>query len=274
MTARPRLVAVRGAGDLATGVAFRLARAGIPVAMSEIAAPTAVRLAVSLALAVYEGRAEVEGLAAARADTAAQARAALRRGIVPVLVDPEGAALRGLEPDVWVDAVMAKRNTGTGLDDARLVIALGPGFEAGVDCHAVVETQRGHRLGRVIWRGSAAPASHVPDAVLGRTVDRVLRAPADGLLLTRRCIGDLLSAGEVIAEVAGRPVVAPFAGALRGLARDGLAVRAGQKIGDLDPRGVREYCFTISDKALAVAGGVLEALLAGSPPPRGGGWRR
>src|SRR5581483_2976895 len=180
-------------------------------------------------------QAEVEGLKGVRAETVARARAALRRGLVPVVIDPEGAALRALEPDAWVDAVMAKRNTGTRRDDAPLVVALGPGFEAGVDCHAVVETQRGHRLGRVIWRGSAAPASHVPDAVLGRTTDRVLRAPAEGPLVARRRIGDLVPAGEVVAEVSGRPIVAPFAGALRGLARDGLVVRPGQKVGDLDP---------------------------------------
>lgn len=267
MRGLPRLVAIRGAGDLATGVAFRLSKAGIAVAMSEIAAPTAVRRAVALAEAVYDGRTEVEGLVGVRAETAAEARAALERGLVPVLVDPQGAALRALEPDAWVDAVMAKRNTGTRPADAPLVIALGPGFEAPTDCHAVVETQRGHRLGRVVWRGTAAAASGVPEPVLGYAAERVLRAPAAGRLVARRRIGDLVGAGEVVAEAGGRPIVAPFAGALRGLVRDGLLVSPGQKVGDLDPRGVPAYCVTISDKALAVAGGVLEALLAGARHP-------
>ncbi|HEX7127046.1 MAG TPA: selenium-dependent molybdenum cofactor biosynthesis protein YqeB, partial [Thermodesulfobacteriota bacterium] len=244
------LVAIRGGGDLATGVAYRLVRSGFPVVVAELPAPSAVRRAVCLSEAVYDGRVEIEGLVAVRCAGVAEAREALARGEVPVLVDPEGAGLRALRPAVLVDAIMAKRNTGTTADAAPFVVALGPGFTAGVDCHAVVETQRGHRLGRVIHQGPAAPPSHVPEAVLGRT-DRVLRAPAAGRFGSRRRIGDLVGEGEVLGEVAGRPIVAPFAGALRGLVRDGLEVTAGQKVGDLDPRGVGDYCFTISDKALA-----------------------
>lgn len=255
------LVGIRGAGDLATGVAYRLVRAGLAVAMAELPAPTAVRRAVALAEAVYAGRAEVEELIGLRCASVDEARAALAAGRVPVLVDPDGTSLRGLGLDALVDAVMAKRNTGTRIDHAPLVVALGPGFTAGVDCHAVVETQRGHRLSRVIREGPAAAATHVPEPVFGRT-DRVLRAPASGRLRARRRIGDLVAAGDVIAEVDGRTVTAPFAGALRGLVRDGLEVTIGRKVGDLDPRMIPEYCTTISDKALAVGGGVLEAVVA------------
>lgn len=255
------LVAIRGAGDLATGVAYRLVRSGFAVAMAETAAPTAVRRAVCLAEAVYEGRVEVEGVVGVRCDGPEEAQGALARGAVPVLVDPAGAALRALGPAVLVDAIMAKRNTGTRIDHAPFVVALGPGFTAGRDCHAVVETLRGHRLGRVIYEGSAAAPTRVPEAVSGRT-DRVLRAPTAGRLTGRRQIGDLVAEGEVLAEVAGRPVRAPFAGTLRGVVRDGLVVAAGQKVGDLDPRGIPDFCFTISDKALAIGGGVLEAVLA------------
>ncbi len=258
--ASPPLVGIRGAGDLATGVACRLVRAGFPVALSELPAPSTVRRAVCFAEAVYEGRVEVEGLVAVRCAGPVEAHGALARGEVPVLVDPTGAGLRALRPVVLVDAIMAKRNTGTRIDAAPLVVALGPGFTAGVDCHAVVETQRGHRLGRVMYEGTAAPPTHVPEPVQGRT-DRVLRAPAAGRFHGRRRIGDLVTEGEVLGEVTGRQVVAPFAGALRGLVRDGLEVTARQKIGDVDPRGVGDYCFTISDKALAVGGGVLEAVV-------------
>jgi xanthine dehydrogenase accessory factor len=232
--------------------------------MSELPAPTVLRRAVALAEAVYEGRVEVEGVAGVLCESAEGARASLAAGEVPVLVDPGGAALRALGPDVWVDAVMAKRNTGTRIDDAPLVVGLGPGFEAGVDCHAVVETLRGHRLGRVLWRGRAAAPTHRPEPVLGRA-DRVLRAPVAGRVAARRRIGDRVAEGDPVAAVGDRLLLAPVSGVLRGLVRDGLAVEAGQKVADVDPRGVVEHCTTISDKALAVGGGVLEAVLS---------WRR
>jgi xanthine dehydrogenase accessory factor len=258
---RLTLVAIRGAGDLATGVAYRLRAAGFAVAMSELPAPTALRRAVALAEAVYEGRVEVEGVVGVRCGSVERARAALAAGEVPVLVDPAGAMLRALRPDVWVDAVMAKRDAGTRIGDAPLVVALGPGFEAGVDCHAVVETLRGHRLGRVLWRGRAAAPTHAPEPVLGR-IDRVVRSPGPGRVTARRRIGERVAAGEVIALVGERPVAAPLPGVLRGLVRDGLEVAAAQKLADIDPRGIVEHCTTVSDKALAVGGGVLEAVLA------------
>lgn len=255
------LVLVRGAGDLATGVAWRLHRAGFRVAMTELAEPLVVRRKVSFAEAVYEGRTEVEGVVAVHVGDAAEARSAVDQGLIPVLVDPQARCRLELEPEVLVDAIMAKRNTGTALSDAPLVVALGPGFTAGRDCHAVVETNRGHWLGRVYWQGSTQPDTGQPDSVEGRSAERVLRAPAAGHFEAVRQIADRVEAGELIARVGEAEVRAPFAGVLRGLMRDGRPVEAGLKVGDLDPRGDPRYCDSLSDKALAVGGGVLEAVV-------------
>ena len=254
------LVVVKGGGDLASGVIYRLWRVGFPVVVTEIAQPTVVRRAVAFAQAVYDGETTVEGLTARRVSHAGQALAALQEGIIPVLVNPQAQVVRELSPQVVVDAIMAKRNLGTRITDAPLVVALGPGFVAGVDAHAVIETKRGHHLGRVILRGAVEPDTAVPADVRGYTQERVLRAPADGTVKAYKNIGDPLLAGEVVAEVGSCAVSAPFSGVLRGLIQEGVWVRKGIKIGDVDPRGMREYCFTISDRALAVAGGVLEAV--------------
>ena len=256
------LVLIKGAGDLASGVAWRLHRCGFPVVMTEIARPLAVRRGVAFAQAVYAGEMTVQGVTARRVDDLAAAHAALDEGIIPVLVDPQAACRATLRPAVLVDAIMAKVNTGTHLEDAPLVIALGPGFTAGVDCHAVVETNRGHDLGRVLWEGSAMPDTGVPGEIGGQTARRVLRAPCAGQLRPLHAIGDRVQAGEVIATVNGEEVQAPFAGVLRGLIHESVPLTAGMKIGDVDPRAVREHCFTISDKSLAIAGGVLEAILS------------
>ncbi|MBI3764812.1 MAG: EF2563 family selenium-dependent molybdenum hydroxylase system protein [Chloroflexi bacterium] len=255
------LVLVRGGGDLASGAIYRLHRVGFPIVVAELPRPVAVRRAVSFAEALYNGEMIVEGITARRAADANEARAATARGEVAVMADPDGDCRRLLAPPILIDGRMAKANLGTRIDDAPLVVGLGPGFTAGLDCHAVVETMRGHTLGRVIWQGSAIPNTGVPEGVLGYDRQRVLRAPCDGRLRLRRDIGDRLSEGDAVAEVDGRAVLAPFAGVLRGIARDGLEVAAGMKIGDVDPRGVRGHCFTISDKALAVGGGVLEAVM-------------
>jgi xanthine dehydrogenase accessory factor len=255
------LVVVRGAGDLATGVIHRLHRAGMRVVATELPQPLAIRRTVAFASAAYEGMWQVEGIVARRvADQAAMERA-LAAGEVPVWVDPEVHILQWLHPTAVVDAIMAKRNTGTRIIDAPVVVALGPGFTAGQDCHAVVDTQRGHDLGRVILQGHAQPDTGTPGTVGGESARRVLRAPNDGLFVGRRQIGDLVRAGETVAEVEGQPVVAQIDGVLRGLLHDGLNVRAGHKVGDVDPRGVVEHCFTISDKARAIGGSVLEAIL-------------
>lgn len=260
------LILIRGAGDLATGVAARLWRAGFAIVMTELSAPLLVRRAVALGEAIRAGQARVEDLVAYRAATLEEASDLLVAGVIPALVDPAGESIGALAPAVVVDARMAKRNLGTSRTDAGLVIGLGPGFTAGRDVHAVVETNRGHNLGRVLWNGSAEPDTGTPGLVAGKGAERVLRAPVAGRVRGNYQIGDVVEEGSVVAVVAAdeqRPVeiLAPFRGVLRGLIADGTTVPAGLKIGDLDPRATREHCFTISDKALAIGGGVLEAVL-------------
>ena len=256
------LVLIKGAGDLASGVAYRLHCCGFPVVMTEIVRPLAVRRGVAFAQAVYAGEMTVQGLTARRVDDVAAARAAPDEGIIPVLVDPQAACRAALRPAVLVDGIMAKANTGTRLEDAPLVIALGPGFVVGVDCHVVVETNRSHDLGRVLWSGSATADTGVPGQVGGQTARRVLRSPCAGRLHPRHAIGDRVEAGEVIATVNGEQVRAPFAGVLRGLIHESVPLTPGMKIGDVDPRAMSQHCFSISDKSLAIAGSVLEAILS------------
>lgn len=256
-----RLVVLRGAGDLGTGVAVRLWRAGFAVVALETAHPLAVRRTVSFSEAVFEGQAQVEEVVAVRVAAPEEALALLADDIVPVLVDPRGETIERLRPDVVVDAVLAKRNTGTHARMAGLVIGLGPGFTAGEDVHAVVETNRGPDLGRVYWRGTAQPNTGRPAEVLGQAETRVLRAPADGVVISLKDIGNTVEAGEVIATVGGRSVCAAFPGVVRGILRSGTRVRAGVKIGDVDPRLDPTLCYRVSDKSLAIAGGVLEAVM-------------
>ncbi len=256
-----QLVVIKGAGDLATGVAHRLFRSGFPLVMTELPQPTAIRRPVAFASAVFDGQVTVEGVTAVGTELEGAAAVA-GSGRIAVVVDPLGEAVRLLRPWAVVDAVMAKRNTGTSMTDAPVVVAIGPGFTAGVDAHYVIETARGHYLGRVIAQGGALPDTGVPGEVGGRSGERLLRAPGDGVFRAAKAIGDSVATGEAVGDVAGLPVRTATAGVLRGLIHDGLAVVSGRKIGDVDPRGRREYCFTISDKARAVGGGVLEALLA------------
>ncbi len=257
------LILLRGGGDLASGVAYRLYRAGMRVVISELPRPRAVRRAVSFAEAVYAGEQTVEGVTARRAlpDEIADV---LRRGEIPVVVDPDADILG--DPRfpfaVLVDGRMTKRPPDRGMDAASLVIGLGPGFVAGVNCHAAIETNRGHLLGRVYWRGAPQEDTGIPEEVAGRRAERVLRAPAEGVLIARGNIGEHFEPGQVIAEVAGQAVLATFPGVLRGLMHPGLRVRRGEKIGDLDPRDDPTYCTLISDKSLAIGGGVLEAILS------------
>ncbi len=259
------LVVVRGGGDLGTGVAHRLYRSGFTVMVTELAQSMCVRRAVSFAEAVYAGQTTVEGVTARLVDDAMLGMANAAMGEVPVVVDAADDVMERMRPAIVVDARLAKRNLGTRIDEAPLVIALGPGFEAGVDCHAVVETLRGHNLGRVYWEGRAEADTGLPEPVQGRAGERVLRAPAEGVFIGLRATGDMVQAGDEVARVGSEIIRAPFAGVLRGLIHDGVPVRAGLKVGDLDPRGVREYCFLISDKARSIGGGVLEAVLAGMP---------
>jgi xanthine dehydrogenase accessory factor len=253
-------VLIRGAGDLATGVALSLHSSGFSVVMTEIAEPTAIRRAVAFAEAVFDGTAEVEGTTAERAP-ADGIDAVLGRGRVAVVVDPRADTRHGYRPDVVVDAILAKRNLGTRIDFAPIVIALGPGFTAGVDVHAVIETMRGHELGRVITAGAARADTGVPGEIGGRAGERVLRAPVEGTVTLEKGIGDLAQAGETVMRVGGVAVTAPFDGCLRGLIHPGIRVTAGLKIGDIDPRGESRYAFMVSDKARALGRAVLEAIL-------------
>jgi xanthine dehydrogenase accessory factor len=253
------LIVVKGAGDMATGVALRLHRAGLRLLMTEIPAPTVVRRSVAFAEAVFADETTVEDVRARRCADLAEA-AALDPEIIPVLVDPDATVVRQVRPTVLVDAIMAKRNLGTRLDDAPVTIAIGPGFGAGEDVHAVIETQRGHYLGRMILEGSAEPDTGVPGNIGGYTRERVLRAPADGRLVEPAPIGARVGPGDTVAWVDGQPVQAAIPGTLRGLLREGIPVSAGMKVGDVDPRAERAHCFTVSDKSLAVGGGALEAV--------------
>jgi xanthine dehydrogenase accessory factor len=258
----PALVLIRGGGDLASGVALRLQRAGLWVVITELAQPLVVRRLTAFAEAVFQGSATVEGVTARHAADPQAALDILARGEIPVLVDP-GAEVRFiLKPLVLIDARMTKHKPEFGSEAAELVIGLGPGFTAGGDCHAVVETQRGHRMGRVIWEGTAQPDSGIPDRVGEHSDERVIRASANGVLETYAEIGDHLEPGQRIASVAGHLVLAPFGGLLRGLLYPGLVVQSGLKIGDLDPRDDQSHARLVSDKSLAVAGGVLEAILS------------
>ena len=253
-----RLVAVRGAGDLATGVIVRLFRAGYSVIALESVSPTTIRRTVSLSEAVYDGEAEVEGVRGMLAHDDAQVRRILDSGAVPVIVDPDLRMLSSFRPRILVDAIIAKRNLGTRKDMAPLVIALGPGFEAGVDCDAVIETKRGHTLGSVIRSGRAEENTGVPGSIAGYASERVIHSPSSGIFRGVRHIGDIVSKGDLIACVGETEVRATIDGMLRGLLHDGLAVTPGFKIADIDPRGEAADFRTISDKARAIAGGVLE----------------
>lgn len=255
------LVIIRGAGDLATGIALRLKRAHISVIMTDIPAPTAIRRTVAFSQAIVLGETKVEDVTARRAETPEAAMALLQENVVPVLADPEGICIPVLKPGVVVDAILAKRNLGTRITDAPVVIGVGPGFTAGVDCHAVVETMRGHTLGRALYTGSPLPNTGIPGLIGGRSGERVLRAPADGIFEPRMEIGQLVQEGEIAATVNGKPMLCTLTGCLRGLLQGGLQVHEGMKCGDIDPRGQQANCFTASDKATAIGGGVLEALL-------------
>ncbi|MCI8477094.1 MAG: EF2563 family selenium-dependent molybdenum hydroxylase system protein [Oscillospiraceae bacterium] len=255
------LVLIKGAGDLASGVACRLHRAGMELVMTEIAQPTAVRRTVAFSQCIYDGTTEVEGITARRVDTPEQVVEALARREIPVLVDPAAAIRQRFPFDAVVDGILAKSNLGTRMTDAPIVLAMGPGFTAGVDCHGVIETKRGHYLGRLILEGSAIPNTGVPGDIGGYTTQRIIRAAADGIFHPVSQIGDTVSEGDLVARVDETPVYAQMPGTVRGMLPDGLTVTKGMKAGDIDPRCAHDHCFTVSDKARAIGGGVLEGLL-------------
>jgi xanthine dehydrogenase accessory factor len=256
------IIAVKGAGEMASAATWRLYMAGFrAIFMMENATPLAVRREVSFCEAVHDGFKTVEDVQAVRASGVEQFQAIWEAGKIAVTVDPQWDSLRTIRPDVLVDAILAKKNLGTRKEDAGLVIGLGPGFAAGEDVHFVIETNRGHHLGRILTSGSAEPNTGIPGKIAGVGTGRVLRAPAAGAFQTIYRIGDPVKKGAVLGDVEGVPVVSGIGGVLRGLIRPGTWVRRGQKIGDIDPRGEVSYCFTISDKARAIAGSVLEAVL-------------
>ena len=253
---------IRGAGDLATGIALRLYRSGFDIIMSDIPVPTTVRRTVAFSPAVYTGETQVEGITGKLCENISMIDTVIESGCIPVIVDPSGEIMKEYKPDIIVDAIIAKTNIGTKITDADIVIGVGPGFEAGVDCHAVVETKRGHNLGRVIWSGSAYPNTGVPGNIGGYTVERIIRATADGVFSAKVNIGDFVKAGNLLAYCDETPVYANIDGIVRGLLQDGVNVKKGMKSGDVDPRAEKEYCFSVSDKASAIGGGVLEAILS------------
>lgn len=253
---------IRGGGDLASGVAIRLHKAGLKLVITELPQPLVVRRLVSFAEAIHEGEWTVEGVTAEHIDHPNKAKDLWAEDRIPVLVDPELETMEDLQPQVVVDARMTKRPPEVGREIAPLFIGLGPGFHGGVNCHAAIETNRGHNMGRVYWEGKPEEDTGVPGEVGGYRSERVLRSPTSGTLTTHAEIGDLLKEGELIAEVDGSSIKAPFSGALRGLLRDKTEVKEGTKVGDLDPRGDPSYSRIVSDKSRAVGGAVLEAILS------------
>ena len=254
-------VLIKGAGDLASGIACRLHHSGMDVVMTEIGVPTTVRRTVALSPAIYEKQAEVEGIEGVRCDSLEKLILAVAQRKIPVLEDPQCQLAMEWKPDVVVDAIIAKKNLGTSITDAKIVIGVGPGFTAGVDCHCVVETKRGHDLGRVLWKGSAVPNTGVPGMIGGYAKERIIRASGDGIFKGMCQIGDLVEKGQLVGMAGENPIYAEIPGVVRGLLQDGVPVKAGMKSGDIDPRAVVESCYTVSDKARAIGGGVLEAIL-------------
>ena len=253
-----KLAIVRGGGDLATGIIYRLWRSGFNVLALEISAPLVVRRTVSAATAIFSGSVVINGMPVTKISSP---KDYLNHPGVSILVDPGASAVKELQPDLLVDAIMAKKNTGTSIDMAPLVIGIGPGFTAKVDVHYVVETKRGHYLGRLISEGTAIPNTGIPGMEMGYTTERLLRAPSSGFLKPAREIGDHVEKGTLIGWVNGSSLVAQIPGVLRGLIHPSVFVQKGLKIGDIDPRNVKEHCYSITDKALAIGGGVLEAVL-------------
>ncbi|MFA9464833.1 MAG: selenium-dependent molybdenum cofactor biosynthesis protein YqeB [Velocimicrobium sp.] len=253
-------ILIKGAGDLATGIGIRLVRAGYDVLMTETSVPTTVRRYVAFSRAVYEKEALVEDRRAVLIEDEMQIEALQKRGIVPVVVDETAGISEVYHPEVIVDAIIAKVNIGTKITEAPFVIGVGPGFEAKKDCHAVIETKRGHYLGTVLWEGSAIPNTGVPGNIGGYTTERIIRATAEGNFEPIAKIGELVKKDQVVAFSGSEPVYAQMEGIVRGMLQPGVHVVKGMKTGDIDARCEREHCYTVSDKARAIGGAVLEAV--------------
>ena len=261
------IVIIRGGGDLASGVAFRLHKTGFRIVMTELEKPLTVRRLASFSEAIYAGEVTIEGIVAKRVneiDDPLRVLQLLSKGRIPVMVDPDGKSIQTIHPTVIVDARMLKSAPEAIKHTAKLYIGLGPGFIGGSNCHAAIETQRGPWLGRVLWDGATQPDSGSPESIGSAHSERVLYAPSEGSLVPQKNIGDIVKEGEVLAEINGQPVLAPFDGMLRGMIHPDVQIKKGIKIGDIDPRTDLNLCNHVSDKALAVGGGVLEAILSKS----------
>jgi len=259
------IVLIRGGGDLASGIAYRLYKSGFKIVITELEKPLAVRRLASFSEAIYNGEMTIEGITAKKVpdvDDPLRLLQLLSKGRIPVLVDPEAKSIPAVHPTVIVDARMHKTAPEPLRHTAKLYIGLGPGFIGGSNCHAAIETQRGPWLGRVIWDGSAQPDSGLPEPLGGKSADRALFAPVSGSVIPLKAIGDIVQQGESVLDLNGQSVTAPIAGILRGLIHPDVNVVKGMKIGDVDPRSDPELCNHISDKALAIGGGVLEAILS------------
>jgi xanthine dehydrogenase accessory factor len=254
-------IVIKGAGEMASGIACRLFMANLKqIVMTEIPKPLTVRRTVAFSEVIYEKEWTVEGVTADLAMNADEIEKIWKENKIAVIVDPEWKIIEELKPDVVIDAIMAKRNIGTKKDEAPLVIGVGPGFSAPQDVHSVVESNRGHNLGRVFYSGAAEPHTGIPGPVMGYTNERVLRSPQEGLIKHVKAIGDQVKKGETVMFVNDTPISAPFDGLLRGLIRE-INVKEEEKIGDIDPKATIEYCFIITEKARAIGGGVLEAIM-------------
>lgn len=255
------IVLIKGAGDLATGIAYRLKKSGFDVVMTEINNPTTVRRTVAFSQAIFDDEIEIEGIKGVKVNNINEIHKEIEKGNIPIIIDKEANIIKELKPKVVVDAIIAKKNLGTNINDAPIVIGVGPGFEAKKDCHLVIETKRGHYLGKVIEEGSAIPNTGVPGNIGGYTKERIIRASSNGKIRPVVKIGDYVKKGEVVAYIDGVEVLAEIDGIVRGMLQEGIEVFKEMKSGDIDPRCEKNHCFTISDKARSIGGGVLEAIM-------------
>ena len=253
-------VVIRGGGDLATGIAYRLFKSGYKVIILDIEKPTVIRRTVAFSEAVYSGEVTVEGVKAILGKNIEDIYEILKQNCIPVYIDEKGDVIKDLKPLAVVDAIIAKKNLGTNRSMAPITIGVGPGFEAGIDVDLVVETNRGHYLGKVIYKGKAIENTGIPGDTMGYTEERIVRALDSGVVEVFFNIGDTVEVGDIICKIGNSDVKAQIPGILRGMIKEGLEVPKGFKIGDIDPRGIKDYAFTISDKARAIGGGVLEGI--------------
>lgn len=259
---REQIIAIKGAGDLASGIALRLWRSGFPVIMSELEVPLCIRRTIAFSSAVFEGTAKVEDAEGLLIRDISEAQTVWKSGKLPIIIDEKAEQLLSLHPDVLIDARIIKSwREDTHKTDAPLVIGLGPGFKAGENVHCVIETNRGHNLGRVFWKGEAEPDTGIPGTIKGEGIKRVVKSPCAGKFMPCVEIGDAVEAGDLIAKVDDTEIHAQLSGIVRGIIYPGITVWEKLKIMDIDPRGNRDHCFTVSDKASALGGGVLEAIL-------------